>query len=81
VSVESGSGLRVKLDLDAVWLFLLPLAAAAALVVAPVDALVRASLLVLGASVWAYAYVRAWALYREWIRAGARRPWFPPAQS
>ena len=80
VSFAGPDLLRVKLDLDPVSLFLVPLAVAAALVLLPLGTDLRAAALLTGAALWVYAYVSAWRRYREWIWAGALQPWFtaPP---
>lgn len=68
--------LRVKLDLDPVSLFLVPLAVAAALVLLPMGPEARAIGLAAGAALWYHAYVSAWRQYQGWIWAGALQPWF-----
>jgi hypothetical protein len=76
VSWTGQHALQVKLDLNPVPLFLVPLAAAAALVLLPLGLAERAIGLLAGAGLWYHAWNSAWKSYREWIWAGALQPWY-----
>ncbi|HEX6750765.1 MAG TPA: hypothetical protein VF092_25990 [Longimicrobium sp.] len=75
-TVGTRTELRVELELDPVSLFLVPLAAAAVLMLLPMDTAERAIGMLSGAILWGFAATHAWRRYSEWISRSARRPWF-----